>query len=1607
MTRVRVLCAPLLALAVLAGARPAWCAAPAATGAGSGSAAAMSFSWARTAHAYAARGPGLSFHVGPAGTIVGRRRSSWRIRLRAVGRAGSASVELSPARPRMLSATILAASRGPLSEWWVNGPRGLELGWSIRTRIAGGGPLLLSFAEKGDARGLVHDRTLTLAPGLRFGGLSVVDANGRRLAARFTRMPSGFGIRVDDRRAAYPVTVDPWIQQQEFTSQDPPAAGESFGATIVEDAAGDTALVANSSGTVGGHADQGVVYAFTRSGTTWSQEAKLTASDGATEDQFGSAIAISPDGSTALIGAPGHQSVGAAYVFSRSGSAWGQQAELTQPGGASAGDEFGSSVAIAGGTALVSNPSLQAGPAAGDGGVYVFTGGGTAWTPTATLASGVQLDNFGASVSLSVSGDTALVGAPTQSDPLATGAGTGSVYVFSASAGSWSRQAKLSASDSATGDTFGAAVALSGAGDTALIGAPDHTVGTAARQGAGYVFTRDGSVWSEQQELTAPDGFANDMLGADLGLSADGATALLGLPAHNGFRGAGYAFVRAGTSWSNSGTLVASDSAAGDELGTAVGVDGSGHMALLGAPGKGSVYAFVLPSGPPQITASALVSAQSTSINVAATIKPSGLDTRYHVEWGKTASYGASGPELPQNGALTGFSPIDVLAQLTGLAGDTAYHWRIVATNADGISFGPDHVDRTLSIPWIPHETVPPRGHTSFPVPVSSVGSIAGSAPVASYGWDFSGNGTFGLVCPSTMPLAYHTYARPGRYTVALKITTVTGQTSVAKQQIVVGGGGNVIGGPPPNNSGGACASVVNGGSCIRIVDWGLIHAEIDDGGCFDESKPLRATPVTNCVVCPGAGRVASSQQEAYVGSDWWARFDHANGVVYSTLHPVNMNGLTFTPQNTGQTVNGVDKNRFVIDQADSYVFGPDVDVTIAHSKLQVGSHEAIDKFFPTVAPSILGVTAAIDRRSPIARTASGSSGFDNPCDDPDINQAPLLAQIGNKLPHAVGIDGFGIAGAIDVHVVNGEAVMCANATLPLFSSGPPGFRPLTVHATLISDSAGGLHLDNLHATLDDGYLGLVHFSHLEFSYDRANSRWEAGATMEILPGFAVSIDMAFETGAFRHGALAVDFSDPGFPVADSGVYITHIDGSVDNPAGGPLAVTGHVKLGAQPNVPGIGYLLTIDGGMGITFGDTPTVEVAGDAQLLGVTLANGDVKVSGDGSFSVTAHIDQRLFGVIGVVSDFSGAYWPRLNFNVEADSTLSVLDLVSIGGNFLVSSKGLAGCVALKAGPFHLHVGAGVTYSPFDVNLMFSSCDVGPWRVSRAGDTRARVTADGVLVSPGTQYEVIGVDGASAPPAVTVTGPGGASVSAPAVGHILTSDYLVAHDPAGKTTFVVIRAPRAGLWTVTPAAGSSAISRVRSAVSLPDPAVAARVTGTGRTRTLHYRIRRIPGQAVRFVESGRHAFGAIGHARGARGTLRFAPADGPAGIRSVIALVDENGIPRARIVVAHYRAPRPMKPATPTGLTLTRRGTSLLASWHHVAGATRYAVYVRISDGRRILRLLTATRLRLTAVAKTRRATVVVTAFHNTHHGGSATKTARPVVTRRRRPGKKRSHR
>ncbi len=374
------------------------------------------------------------------------------------------------------------------------------------------------------------------------------------------------------------------------------AADDRFGESVA--LLGDTALVGARGYDVGLNPDQGSVYVFTRSGSTWSLQQQLTASDGAEGDWFGSSVALSGD--TALIGAPlddvsGNSDQGSAYVFTRSGTTWSQQAHLTAADGA-AGDYFGASVALSGDTALVGADNDNVSGNAYQGSAYIFTRSGAAWSQQAhlTASDGAAEDFF--SLSVALSGDTALVGAP--DDNVSGNNQQGSAYVFVRSGSSWSQQAHLTGSDGAEEDWFGMSVALSG--DTALVGASGKTVGAHYGQGSVYVFTRSGATWTLQGQLTASDGAAYDQLG--FSVSLDGETALVGAPQDdvgaNVGQGSAYVFTRSGATWTQQGQLTASDGAAEDIFGYSVAL--SGDTALVGAPqhdvggnaDQGAVYFF-------------------------------------------------------------------------------------------------------------------------------------------------------------------------------------------------------------------------------------------------------------------------------------------------------------------------------------------------------------------------------------------------------------------------------------------------------------------------------------------------------------------------------------------------------------------------------------------------------------------------------------------------------------------------------------------------------------------------------------------------------------------------------------------------------------------------------------------------------------------------------------------------------------------------------------------------------------------------------------------------------------------------------------------------------
>jgi FG-GAP repeat len=415
-------------------------------------------------------------------------------------------------------------------------------------------------------------------------------------ASRMTLAQAPAGLRAAARatlgQPPKPFT-DSSFQQAKLTAADA-AGGDQLGNSVA--ISGSTAVV----GAWGKNGGTGAAYVFVRSGTTWSEQAELTASDGAGGDSFGNSVAIS--GSTAVVGAWGKNlGTGAAYVFIGSGTTWSQQAKLTASDGVM-GDAFASSVSISGSTVVVGAYTKASVLGIFIGAAYVFVRSGTTWSQQAELAAsdGVSNDLFG--ISVAISGSTAVVGATEN----VAARGDGAAYVFVRSGTNWTQQAKLTAADGALfGDGFGFSVAFSGS--VVVVGAPFKNSGT----GAAYVFVASGGTWSQQAELTAADGAANDWFGWSVAISADinsptGLHVVVGAPSKNSSAGAAYLYLASGTTWSQQAKLTASDGASGDSFGDSVAVSGSTEV--VGAKGKnsntGAAYVFGPPAQQAELTAS-------------------------------------------------------------------------------------------------------------------------------------------------------------------------------------------------------------------------------------------------------------------------------------------------------------------------------------------------------------------------------------------------------------------------------------------------------------------------------------------------------------------------------------------------------------------------------------------------------------------------------------------------------------------------------------------------------------------------------------------------------------------------------------------------------------------------------------------------------------------------------------------------------------------------------------------------------------------------------------------------------------------------------------------
>jgi hypothetical protein len=328
-----------------------------------------------------------------------------------------------------------------------------------------------------------------------------------------------------------------------------------FGVSVAVD--GDTAVI----GADRDSAQAGAAYVFTRIGGVWTEQQKLTPGNGIGGDWFGHSVAV--EGDTAVIGSLFGES---AYVFTRIGGIWTEQQELIPSQVTSL---FGQSVAISSDTIVVGSRGNS---------VFVFTRSGGVWTEQQKL-SAAQLFGF----SVAVDGDTALIGAVFDD-----GDGTGgSAYVFTRNAGQWTEQQKLQAGDGETENRFGVSVSIDG--DTALIGAYRHQGGHGS---SAYVFTRSAGNWTEQQELLPSHpsqtfGFSV-ALEADMALVGHYEHDGVGDNA-----GAANVFTRTSGVWTEQLILVASDGQRFDRLGQSVAISGSTLLAgTVAHSGTGAVYVF-------------------------------------------------------------------------------------------------------------------------------------------------------------------------------------------------------------------------------------------------------------------------------------------------------------------------------------------------------------------------------------------------------------------------------------------------------------------------------------------------------------------------------------------------------------------------------------------------------------------------------------------------------------------------------------------------------------------------------------------------------------------------------------------------------------------------------------------------------------------------------------------------------------------------------------------------------------------------------------------------------------------------------------------------------
>jgi hypothetical protein len=543
--------------------------------------------------------------------------------------------------------------------------------------------------------------------------------------------------------------------------------------------------------------------------------------------------------------------------------------------------------------------------------------------------------------------------------------------------------------------------------------------------------------------------------------------------------------------------------------------------------------------------------------------------------------------------------------------------------------------------------------------------------------------------------------------------------------------------------------------------------------------------------------------------------------------------------------------------------------------------------------------------------------------------------------------------------------------------------------AQLRATNSGGLNLSDFHVLITDAWLGIAELEEFDLSFSGSTSRL-TGDTSILLPVAASKLGIAFvlENGDFVSGKGEFTFTAPGqLPVATD-VLLKQIRFAVEKAQGcaKPTRIAGGVTfvMGPDPipNLPLVG----LDGDVSYAFprgscGLPGVLDASGEGKLVGIPFASLGAVYKTDGSLTFDGNASFSALGAEASVTAKGGVNIPAKQFYASGKASASIGSFELAGFNAVVAGKGIAACGTLTPIP---SPGSVIEGDPEPISAGFEypwggsfdpdwppDCDVnlGAYETasaSRAGGAHASA-ANTFTLPKGLPSIEVKLDGQGGVPGFVLSGPHGiVKVFSPAQETSLFAGRIqIVGVPQVQQAFLRILRPPAGTYTVADLAGAAPIKAASVARGLAEPSVKGSVRrAKGRRQELQYRIRRIPGQAVSFVEEGHGVRAPIGLAKRAKGTLRFRPAPGPRGRRTVVAYVLERGIPRARIRVAHFTAPASGLPALVGQVQVRRRGSKAIVTWRRAPGAQRYAVSWRLLDGRRGARIVKHHRFVLSGV-------------------------------------------